>query len=1159
MCRRRTRRSLLFSLVPSLLVVLSGAGAPALATLQEDWVVHYDAAGYDDHGRRIACDAAGDIYVAGKSHNGSDYDYVVLKYDGASHVLLWDRIYDGGSGDDVLRGLAVSTAGVFVTGESWNGDDYDYLTLGLDPADGSLTWQKRYDGGRGDDEAYAVAVDGSDVYVTGESRGLLNDNVLTVRYDAASGSQGWTASYNGGLNDYATAITVDDAGNIYIAGGTARSLTGLDFLTVKYNASGTEQWTKRKDGAGTVESDPDLAWDIAVAGSTVYVIGQMNGFLGALDYGTVAYRTSDGYERWVATHDGPANGIDIARAIAVDAGGRVWVTGTSLNSASWGQSCIVTIQYDTAGAQQCLRTHCSGMPYATEEGRDVAIDALGRAHVAGRLYSPSYDYDYSLEIDDLSCGAAWSDVYDRAGGDDDAYAIAIDGDAIYVTGESWDGGEYDITTIKYRDVQEITVLEPNGGEQWYVGTEHEITWSSSSTSGVVAIDYTTNGDDPSPTWQTLVASTADDGSYPWEVPLIPDEPADRCQVRVFDTTDGDPEDTSSGYFEIYRFTIGRDGYGFNNTSYHSTYDEVWPPPCWEDYSAYPYTEWPFFDWEAAVAKRMEEEAGDPYPADYAFPSWPMFVDAFGEAKCYFNPPPGNVWFRPSAVLYWLQCPKMHYGSCFGFSLSSCLVFNELVSLGALFPGYSQLYDVPAGGCNETAGKMTVNRYHARMFGAQHLAHQFANILTTGPTETLNAVRAMLAGEERNHRFLAMWRDDLQMAHYIVPVKTASHPTDPDIEYLYTYENFYAGDETIRYTINTATDSWDYVFGGQWHGQGRGIFLMDETASYLSQPPLLPYEYSGDVQITANPQVGVSFQPLGRQRGCQQAFQAVAGATPFSLEDGAWACEFDSLGTGSFSWGVFTDAGTALSYERDGVTDTETDEMYYEGDGQSVVVENPSPAARTHSMSGLKIFASEERLCAIEHIGIAGGGTLRYEIQSDGGLRVENAGDATGYDLRALIASAAGYETFTHEGVSLGANTAHRVHLNWLDHGDQLSVDIDLGINGSVDETIWLLNQEGSAGGPSPCVGSDPDRLALSIAPYPAARRAVIVFFLPAAGPVRLEIFDLAGRRVALLADRPQLAGRHRMVWEAGDQPAGLYFCRIAGGGEQVTKRLVILQ
>ena len=88
---------------------------------------------------------------------------------------LWVKRYNGpGNDDDSASAItADNLLNVYVTGGSYgSGIDYDYATIKYDP-DGNELWVKRYDGpGNYYDYAEALAVDGADnVYVTGGSHG----------------------------------------------------------------------------------------------------------------------------------------------------------------------------------------------------------------------------------------------------------------------------------------------------------------------------------------------------------------------------------------------------------------------------------------------------------------------------------------------------------------------------------------------------------------------------------------------------------------------------------------------------------------------------------------------------------------------------------------------------------------------------------------------------------------------------------------------------------------------------------------------------------------------------------------------------------------------------------------------------------------------------
>jgi hypothetical protein len=84
-------------------------------------------------------------------------------------------------------------------------------------------------------------------------------------------------------------------------------------------------------------------------------------------------------------------------------------------------------------------------------------------------------------------------------------------------------------------------------------------------------------------------------------------------------------------------------------------------------------------------------------------------------------------------------------------------------------------------------------------------------------------------------------------------------------------------------------------------------------------------------------------------------------------------------------------------------------------------------------------------------------------------------------------------------------------------------------------------------------------------PNPFSRTSTLRFDLARASRVRLEVFDLHGRRVATVADRAFDPGRHSLDWNARDGSggalgAGLYFIRLSGSGlETRSARLAIVR
>jgi hypothetical protein len=161
--------------------------------------------------------------------------------------------------------------------------------------------------------------------------------------------EAWVARYNGPGNyvDQAAAVALDDSNNVYVTGGSYGEDGLSDYATIKYNAAGQEEWIARYNGPA--EGD-DVAAAIAVDGSgNVYVTGSSVGAGGFPDYATIKY-SSNGQQQRVARYNGPDAFFDEAIAIAVDSSGNVYVTGSSYDSDS--TSDYATIKYDSAGQEQ---------------------------------------------------------------------------------------------------------------------------------------------------------------------------------------------------------------------------------------------------------------------------------------------------------------------------------------------------------------------------------------------------------------------------------------------------------------------------------------------------------------------------------------------------------------------------------------------------------------------------------------------------------------------------------------------------------------------------------------------------------------------------------------------------------------------------------------
>ena len=423
-------------------------------SLSQIWVARYNGPGNGwDGGNAIAIDDVGNIYVAGSSNGvGSLYDYATIKYS-PSGVEQWVARYNGpGNGSDEANAIAVDHAGnVYVTGHSEGGPGTgaDYATIKYDSS-GAQQWVARYNGpGNMADGAGGIVLDNAgNVYVTGFSVGAgTESDYALVKYDS-SGVEQWVARYNGPDNSYdgSIAIVLDHAGNVYITGTSRGSATDDDYVTLKYGSSGVEQWAARYNGPA---NGRDGARAMAIDSSgNVYVTGSSQGLGTDNDYATVKYN-SFGVEQWVVRYNGPANHWDDASAIAVDHVDNIYVTGRSVDADL--EDDYATIKYSSSGVEQWVARY-DGPANSYDDSRALTIDNGANVYVTGYSVGLGSGDDYTSVKYNSSGEEQWVERYNGpANGCDDALAIAVDNRGyVYVTGWSrGPGSGFDYATLKY--------------------------------------------------------------------------------------------------------------------------------------------------------------------------------------------------------------------------------------------------------------------------------------------------------------------------------------------------------------------------------------------------------------------------------------------------------------------------------------------------------------------------------------------------------------------------------------------------------------------------------------------------------------------------------------------------------------------------------------
>ncbi len=349
-----------------------------------------------DTARGIAVDSGGNIYLTGDTQS-ADYplrnaiqtsvrgrEIFVTKLNAAGNSLVYSTVL-GGGGADIGFAIALDGAGAaYVAGQTagdgfatrtpiqaaYGGGSTDAFVAKL-AADGSALAYGTFLGGNGGDIAYAIAVDAAG---RAHVAGLTGSNAFPVvnpfrptregMFDAfvcrlnAAGTALQFSTYLGGeLNDQANAIALDAAGNVHVAGMTAS------------------------------ENFPTTPGALFGFGGDDPFVTKLNPQGSALIYSTYL----------------PGDGIDGARALAVDGSGNAWVAGYTasdnfpvmgpLQPRRSGRDAFIAQLSDTGAIRFSTFYGAEG----DDDAYAIALDSRGRAHVAGTTASTGFPVTAALQ------------------------------------------------------------------------------------------------------------------------------------------------------------------------------------------------------------------------------------------------------------------------------------------------------------------------------------------------------------------------------------------------------------------------------------------------------------------------------------------------------------------------------------------------------------------------------------------------------------------------------------------------------------------------------------------------------------------------------------------------------------------------------------------
>ena len=320
---------------------------------------------------------------------------------------------------------------------------YDAFLRRYDAA-GNEVWTRQF-GTNGVDQALAVSVVASDVYVAGSTTGRFPKQELKGGVDAFvarfddEGNRVWLEQFGTPKDDGTAAITASETG-LFVAGTTRGKLGGgrkglSDAFLARFDLEGEREWTKQFGGRGE-----DDGLGIAFRGGVVYVGGSTQGFAGDPSdlEGFIATFRSNGSRGEFSLVGGP--GEDAITSVAVSGAGLFfagWTSGDFLNQPAQGglDAVIGSLHEDDLSIEWVNEFGSS----ADDDAASIA--AIGKGiYVAGSTLGSLPEGGLLGETDGFLLKflpKTGTEVWTRQLGTDDydrVYGMAADGKGVVVVG-----------------------------------------------------------------------------------------------------------------------------------------------------------------------------------------------------------------------------------------------------------------------------------------------------------------------------------------------------------------------------------------------------------------------------------------------------------------------------------------------------------------------------------------------------------------------------------------------------------------------------------------------------------------------------------------------------------------------------------------------------
>lgn len=399
--------------------------------LQLEWERRYNnPINGEDDAYAIDVDNAGNSYVTGRSYNGNNYDITTIKYDNTGN-LIWSKNYSGSTNlDDYPVKIMVDFQNNIIVGGRVSVTGGTYAVLLKYSSSGTLIWSKMFGGAQGTASSLgSLDLDYAGNIYMWNSGSEANRACFVMIKCSQNGDTLWTKKIVDTLNAGANPVKIvaDSSGNSYAVGNNSRF-----FYLVKVSSDGELIWKSRRVNTTANDFCLSRSGEIYVAGS-VYRAN-------VYDFSTTKFNTS-GFFVWETLYNTDS---EEAYSVVASKNDIIFITGRSFYTGN-----ITTVKYDSSGAQQWIRT-ITGSFYATPIFSTES--SLNSLLVLGSKYVSPMRRVIVLTKYEESGAVTFS--YDYSGGsntEDAAYDMKLgNNNEIYITGKSMASiTHFDFLTLKF--------------------------------------------------------------------------------------------------------------------------------------------------------------------------------------------------------------------------------------------------------------------------------------------------------------------------------------------------------------------------------------------------------------------------------------------------------------------------------------------------------------------------------------------------------------------------------------------------------------------------------------------------------------------------------------------------------------------------------------